>query len=36
VTLSLDDLLIDDGAIAPFRRSETTHSAMGGSATSSS
>jgi FtsP/CotA-like multicopper oxidase with cupredoxin domain len=29
MTLTLDDVLIEDGAIAPFSRSETTHSAMG-------
>jgi FtsP/CotA-like multicopper oxidase with cupredoxin domain len=29
VVLTLDDVLIEDGRIAPFRRSETTHSAMG-------
>jgi FtsP/CotA-like multicopper oxidase with cupredoxin domain len=29
MTLTLDDVLIEDGAIAPFSQSETTHSAMG-------
>jgi FtsP/CotA-like multicopper oxidase with cupredoxin domain len=29
VALTLDDVLIEDGAVAPFSRSETTHSAMG-------
>jgi FtsP/CotA-like multicopper oxidase with cupredoxin domain len=29
VVLTLDDLLIEEGAIAPFSRSETTHAAMG-------
>jgi FtsP/CotA-like multicopper oxidase with cupredoxin domain len=29
VVLTLDDILIEDGQIAPFRRAETTHSAMG-------
>src|SRR3954465_82621 len=29
LTLTLDDVLIEDGAIAPFSRSETTHAAMG-------
>ena len=29
VMLTLDDVLIEDGKIAPFRRSETTHVAMG-------
>jgi FtsP/CotA-like multicopper oxidase with cupredoxin domain len=29
VTLTLDDLLVEHGAIAPFHRNETTHSAMG-------
>src|SRR4051812_34281215 len=27
--LTLDDVLIEDGAVAPFSRTETTHSAMG-------
>jgi FtsP/CotA-like multicopper oxidase with cupredoxin domain len=27
--LTLDDVLIEDGRIAPFSRSETTHAAMG-------
>src|SRR5215210_6497038 len=25
----LDDILLEDGKVAPFRRAETTHSAMG-------
>jgi FtsP/CotA-like multicopper oxidase with cupredoxin domain len=29
VLLTLDDILLEDGKIAPFSRSETTHSAMG-------
>jgi FtsP/CotA-like multicopper oxidase with cupredoxin domain len=29
VVLTLDDILIEDGRIAPFSRSETTHAAMG-------
>jgi FtsP/CotA-like multicopper oxidase with cupredoxin domain len=29
VALSLDDILLEDGEIAPFSRSETTYSAMG-------
>src|SRR3954454_24556290 len=29
LALTVDDLLIEDGAVAPFSRSETTHSAMG-------
>ena len=29
VVLTLDDVLIEDGMIAPFSRSETTHAAMG-------
>jgi FtsP/CotA-like multicopper oxidase with cupredoxin domain len=29
VTLTLDDILIEDGKVAPFSRAETTHSAMG-------
>jgi FtsP/CotA-like multicopper oxidase with cupredoxin domain len=29
LALTLDDVLIEDGAVAPFSRSETTHSAMG-------
>jgi FtsP/CotA-like multicopper oxidase with cupredoxin domain len=29
LTLTLDDLLIEDGKVAPFSRAETTHSAMG-------
>ena len=29
VLLTLDDMLIEDGKIAPFSRSETTHTAMG-------
>jgi FtsP/CotA-like multicopper oxidase with cupredoxin domain len=29
VVLTLDDILIEDGQIAPFNRAETTHSAMG-------
>jgi FtsP/CotA-like multicopper oxidase with cupredoxin domain len=29
VVLTLDDILIEDGQIAPFKRAETTHSAMG-------
>ena len=29
VVLTLDDVLLEDGAIASFRRSETTHAAMG-------
>jgi FtsP/CotA-like multicopper oxidase with cupredoxin domain len=29
VVLTLDDILIEDGQIAPFSRTETTHSAMG-------
>jgi len=27
--LTLDDILLEDGKVAPFRRAETTHSAMG-------
>ena len=29
VTLTLDDLLVEDGRVAPFRRSGATHTAMG-------
>ena len=29
VVLTLDDILIEDGKVAPFSRAETTHSAMG-------
>jgi FtsP/CotA-like multicopper oxidase with cupredoxin domain len=29
VALTLDDILLEDGKVAPFRRTETTHSAMG-------
>src|SRR4051794_27004117 len=29
VALTLDDILLEDGKVAPFSRSETTHSAMG-------
>jgi FtsP/CotA-like multicopper oxidase with cupredoxin domain len=29
LALTLDDILIEDGKIAPFNRAETTHSAMG-------
>lgn len=29
VVLTLDDILIEDGQVAPFRRAETTHAAMG-------
>src|SRR5437763_17222722 len=29
VPLTLDDILLEDGKVAPFRRSESTHSAMG-------
>jgi FtsP/CotA-like multicopper oxidase with cupredoxin domain len=29
VALTLDDILIEDGQVAPFSRTETTHSAMG-------
>jgi FtsP/CotA-like multicopper oxidase with cupredoxin domain len=29
VLLTLDDVLVEDGAVAPFSRSETTHTAMG-------
>src|SRR5918996_1640742 len=29
VALTLDDILVEDGKVAPFRREETTHSAMG-------
>jgi FtsP/CotA-like multicopper oxidase with cupredoxin domain len=29
VLLTLDDVLIEDGAVAPFSRAETTHTAMG-------
>ena len=29
VTRTLDDILIEDGKVAPFSRAETTHSAMG-------
>jgi FtsP/CotA-like multicopper oxidase with cupredoxin domain len=29
VTLTLDDILIEDGSVAPFRRAEPTHTAMG-------
>jgi hypothetical protein len=34
LTLTLDDLLVEDGHIAPFRRSGPTFTATGGSATS--
>ncbi|HEX5611652.1 MAG TPA: multicopper oxidase domain-containing protein [Burkholderiales bacterium] len=29
LTMTLDDILIEQGTLAPFRRSETTHTAMG-------
>ncbi|HET7046703.1 MAG TPA: multicopper oxidase family protein [Solirubrobacteraceae bacterium] len=29
ILLTLDDILLEDGKVAPFSRSETTHSAMG-------
>jgi FtsP/CotA-like multicopper oxidase with cupredoxin domain len=29
VVLTLDDILLEDGRVAPFRRAETTHAAMG-------
>ena len=29
IVLTLDDVLIEDGTVAPFSRSETTHAAMG-------
>jgi FtsP/CotA-like multicopper oxidase with cupredoxin domain len=29
ITLTLDDLLLEDGRVVPFRRSESTHTAMG-------
>ena len=29
VVLTLDDILLEDGQVAPFSRTETTHSAMG-------
>src|SRR3954470_23688988 len=29
LALTLDDILIEDGAVAPFSRTETTHTAMG-------
>jgi FtsP/CotA-like multicopper oxidase with cupredoxin domain len=29
LALTLDDILIEDGSVAPFRRSEPTHTAMG-------
>jgi len=29
ITLTLDDILLTDGAVAPFSRTETTHTAMG-------
>jgi FtsP/CotA-like multicopper oxidase with cupredoxin domain len=29
VVLTLDDILLEDGKVAPFRRDETTHAAMG-------
>jgi FtsP/CotA-like multicopper oxidase with cupredoxin domain len=29
LTLTLDDILLEDGKVAPFSRTETTHSAMG-------
>src|SRR5204863_6290255 len=29
VLLTLDDILLEDGKVAPFSRAETTHSAMG-------
>jgi FtsP/CotA-like multicopper oxidase with cupredoxin domain len=29
LALTLDDILLEDGKVAPFRRTETTHSAMG-------
>jgi FtsP/CotA-like multicopper oxidase with cupredoxin domain len=36
LALTLDDILLEDGEVAPFRRSETTYVAMGRSATSCS
>ncbi len=29
ITLTLDDILLEDGRVAPFSRAETTHAAMG-------
>ena len=29
LAMTLDDILLEDGKVAPFRRAETTHSAMG-------
>ena len=29
ITLTLDDILLTDGAVAPFSRTQTTHTAMG-------
>src|SRR3954453_3816286 len=29
LAITLDDILLEDGKVAPFRRTETTHSAMG-------
>jgi FtsP/CotA-like multicopper oxidase with cupredoxin domain len=29
ILLTLDDILLEDGKVAPFRRAETTHAAMG-------
>ena len=29
IALTLDDILLEDGAVAPFSRSQTTHTAMG-------
>jgi FtsP/CotA-like multicopper oxidase with cupredoxin domain len=29
LAITLDDILLEDGKVAPFRRAETTHSAMG-------
>ena len=35
VALTLDDILLEEGKVAPFSRTETTYAAMGRSATSS-
>jgi FtsP/CotA-like multicopper oxidase with cupredoxin domain len=29
ITITLDDILLTDGAVAPFSRTQTTHTAMG-------
>ena len=36
ITLTLDDILLTDGTVAPFSRTQTTHTAMAGSVTCSS